>query len=185
MTFLLVALAAFSAVNPARVAASIPPTERTGLRLIIGSAGLAAVAVVAMAAFSGPLINSIGVSASSAIIAAGVALLVVGVRDSVIAPPTLEVWPRWPLAALVPVFFPTIFTPALALIAVAAGADRGLVVGSLATMVGVGVSLGASLLIVRSGRVGNGRGLRAVGSVAGLIAVTAGVLVATRGVMSI
>ncbi len=185
MTFLLVAIAALSAVNPARLAAAIPPSEARRTRVFTRSAALSGAVLLAVGGFSGPLLNAIGVTSSSAMIAAGVALVVIGARDTVVAPPRIAQASNWPMVVLVPVFFPTIFTPALALISIAAGAERGLATGWSALMVGVVVSLGIGALAIRSDRLSGGVALRAMGSMVGLLAVAAGVLVATRGVMSI
>jgi len=185
MSFLLVAIAAMTAVNPARLAASLPP-ERPGHSRVAGTAGaLVSIVVLAMAALSGPLLGWIGVTSSSSIIAAGVSLVVIGARDSVVAPPVMDQPPNWPLVVVTPVFFPTMFTPALALTAVAAGADRGVLVGFVAVSVGIVVSIGSALLVDRSARFTRGGGLRIIGSIFGLLAVAIGALVATRGVMSI
>ncbi len=185
MTFLLVAIAAFSAVNPARLVAAVPPGEAMGIRVYTASLALSGAVLLALAGFSGPLIDAIGVTSSSAIIAAGIALVVIGVRDTVVAPPRIVESPSWPRMLLVPVFFPTIFTPALALISIASGAERGLTVGWTASMAGVAVSLGFGMVATRRGLLNGGMVLRAMASVVGLLAVAAGVLVATRGVMSI
>lgn len=185
MNMLLIALATMTSVNPARLHASLPgqATDRRGA--VASSACVVLIAVVVvLAGFSGPLLESVGVTPSSGIIAAGVALVVIGARDSVVAPPVVDQPSAWPWNIATPVFFPTMFTPALALLAVAAGADRG-VIGGVAACVGVLASIAAALLIGRSARFARGWGLRATASVLGLLAVVAGALVATRGVMSV
>jgi len=185
MSFLLVAIAAMTSINPARLAASLPASGPDRGR-VAGSAGaLMLIVAFALSALSGPLLGWIGVTSSSSIIAAGVSLVVIGARDSVVAPPVMDQPPGWPLNVVTPVFFPTMLTPALALVALAAGADRGVPVGFAAAAVGIVASIASALLVGRSSRFGRGGGLRATGSMLGLLAVATGVLVATRGVMSI
>lgn len=81
-----------------------------------------------IAAFADPLLGALDISDPTARIAAGVAIVVIGVRDSFSAPaeaePALDGW----RAALVPVAMPHLFAPGITLLAISASADRGLAV---------------------------------------------------------
>ncbi len=120
------AVAAAVTVNPLRVWPGGPARSRR--RRLCGAAGgaLAVLAAVsAIAGLSGPLLESLGVSAPTARIGAGVALIVVGGRDAVTGPARAEPGlPGWK-AAIVPVAVPHLFGPGLGVLAVSAGADLG------------------------------------------------------------
>jgi len=183
VSFLLAAIAAMAAINPVRLKMALPDADR---RRVAVAAGLLTLGVMAaLALLSGPLLDAINVSSSSSIIAAGISLVVIGARDTLVAPTKFGELPDWPLVVGVPVFFPTMFTPAVALLAIAAGADRGVAVGFAAVAVGVVASVVVSLALSRTSRLGTGGGLRAIASMFGLMTVAIGALVATRGVMSI
>jgi len=185
MSFLLVVLAAMTAMNPARVATALPADSSQHKRVAGSAVALLLAVEFVLVAVSGPLLGWIGVTSSSSIIAAGVALVVIGARDSVVAPPVMERPPEWPTSIVIPLFFPTMFTPAIAMIAVAAGANRGVVVGFAALAVGMVASATSSLLVSHGSRLRHGSGLRIAGSIFGLAAVAVGVLVGAHGVMSI
>jgi len=185
MSFLLIVFAAAAATNPGRMV-SAAPTDPTAARKAIGAGSVSLVgAGAALAWWSGPLITMVDVSSSSAMIAAGIAVLVIGSRDALIAPPTLDIATSWRRSVAFPMFFPTMFTPGLALTAVAAGAERGVLAASLALLGGISVSAGTGILLIGNARFATTKVLRILGSSFGLWAVAAGAILATRGVQAI
>lgn len=145
MSAALVVLAVFATVNPARLPLGLsetPPPRRLEL-LALGGAGAAAVFSVLLAV-ADALLEALDVSPESLRISFGIVLAVGGVR--VLATPRPGTEPGLPGrgAAIVPVLFPLLLTPELAL--VAAGADErnaaalaglaaGIVVGAAGTFV--------------------------------------------------
>jgi len=121
-------LAALATVNPLRLWSGLPgATREERVRLAAAGAVLVIVALGLIAAFANPILGALDISDPTARIAAGVAIVVIGVRDSFSAPaeiePALDGW----RAALVPVAMPYLFAPGLTLLAISASADRGLV----------------------------------------------------------
>ena len=86
------------------------------------------------------ILEWLNVSGSSSRIAAGAAVLLVGIRDLFMQPPSPEPALKGWRAGIVPMAFPVILTPALAILAISAGSERG-----AATAVGV---IGAAILLV-------------------------------------
>lgn len=140
MSFAVALVAAIATVNPLRLWSGLPGGQR---RERVELAGLGAVTVVAaltfVAAASGPLLDALDISHPTARIAAGVAIVVIGVRDAFSPPATAE--PSLPgrRAAVVPVALPHLFTPGLTLLALSAAADRG--VGQAVLVMGLATGL--------------------------------------------
>lgn len=125
MTLSLLILAGLAALNPWRVASTAPadPGDRRAAAVVAATvtAGCGWLA----AGVSGPVVDVLSVSGSSARIAAGVAIVLVSLRDLVgppLAPMPALAGRR---AGLVPVAFPAMLTPAFVLLAIAAGHERG------------------------------------------------------------
>ena len=128
MTLPLFVLAAVCAVNGPRcrtvapasgAPGSIPPPNLAGL-----GAGLTLLGLAPMALFADPLLDAVGISAATARLATGLLLLATGLLN--FGWPTPEPEPALPdwRAALVPIAFPTLLTPGLALLTVSASVDR-------------------------------------------------------------
>ena len=181
MSLLLIALTVATTTNPARIASA----ARGDRRAVAFAAGALLVVGTILAWLSGPIIELIGISVPSAVIAAGIAVVVVGTRDAVVAPPVLETSPTPIPTAVFPVFFPTMFTPSLALMTIAGGAERGVWASLAAVFVGLVLAVVASLAVPHK-PVGRPSTLaRVVAGLFGLGSVVTGVFVATHGVMSI
>lgn len=151
MTTTLLLLALVAAANPVRAHAVRPDPVSGG---VLGwAAGVSMLAVVVAAAVSGPLLDLVDVSVSSARIAAGMALVIVAAKDALFSPPVPQPALSGDRAGLLPIAFPAILTPAAVLLVVAAAAHRGVVEAVLAGAVAVGVALlavrGPSLRFVR------------------------------------
>ncbi|HEY8059044.1 MAG TPA: hypothetical protein VID94_09840 [Acidimicrobiales bacterium] len=120
MTLALFVLAAVCAVNAPRCHTVV----RLWALAAVG-AGLTFVVLLPLAVFADPLLDAVGISAATARLATGLLLLATGLLN--FGWPRPEPVPALPgrRAALVPVAFPTLLTPGLALLAVVASADRG------------------------------------------------------------
>ncbi len=138
MTWLMAAAAALATINPLRVWSGVPGRSR-GPRIQYAAAG--AVIVVAVTALisgcSGPLLKALNISAPTARIAAGVALVVIGGRDMIVGPAHPPAAESRPSAKIVAIALQHLFAPGLAILAISAGADLG-VLGAV-TAIGVGL----------------------------------------------
>lgn len=161
MSSTLIALAAISAANPFRVGACAPQSTDTRRQAVVTAAAVTLVAVGALVALSNPILDLLGVSGSSSRIAAGVAVLVVGIRDLFVQPPSPEPALRGWLAGIVPMAFPAIFSPALAILAISAaeatGAAQALgIIGGVIVFVAVIISANVRATYWRTAMVGSG-----------------------------
>jgi small neutral amino acid transporter SnatA (MarC family) len=180
------AAALLLALNPARAAFGVPRAGRSpgavaGLAVAGGAIG--ALAVCAAAAAGGPLLEALDVSEPSFRIAAGIVAGLAGAVDLFRRPPAPE--PALPgrRAALIPVAFPVVARPALIVLALGAGADRGVLV-SLGAMA-VGVALMSGLAARWSTEGPRGRFLRWAGRLLAVGLVACGVLLAIDGVLDV
>ncbi|MGH9027573.1 MAG: MarC family protein [Acidimicrobiia bacterium] len=147
MTFVLLLLAFVTVVNPARIHGALPaPGTRRGRVAVAGLGGaIALVVLVALAAVGDGLLDALDIDEASARIAAGLVLLVAGVRDLVARPPAAEpALPGW-RAALVPVAVPLLLGPEVAVLALVAGANEGVASTSGTAAFAVAVVVATSL----------------------------------------
>jgi small neutral amino acid transporter SnatA (MarC family) len=182
---LLWAAALLLALNPARAAFGVPRAARSP-RTVAGVAGVGGViggiAVCGAAAVGGPLLDALDVSEPSFRLAAGIVAVLAGVADLFRRPPPAGPGLGGWRDALVPVAIPVVARPALLVLALSAGADRGVLVsiGGVATGVALLTGLAAAPTEGAGGRVLSWAGrLLAVGLVA------CGAIVAVDGVMDV
>ena len=133
------------ALNPVRAAFGVPrrgrsPRSAAGLAAAGGAIG--ALVVCAVAAAGDPLLEALDVSKSSFRTAAGLLAVLAGVADIFRRPPSPD--PALPgrRAALIPVAVPLTARPALLVLALGAGADRGVLVSAVALALGVALLSG-------------------------------------------
>ncbi len=123
MNVWIAALAVMAAVNPPRRRAAL--LTRTGPAIAVSGAVIAWLALVVAAAVSRPLLDALSVSPPNIQIAAGLVLLVRAMVDVALPPgresARLTGW--W--HAVVPVAFPLLIRPEVALLALSAGAALG------------------------------------------------------------
>jgi small neutral amino acid transporter SnatA (MarC family) len=125
------------AVNPARLHSALPHADSRTARLAATALGAAVTLVVyvLLAAAAGPMLDALDIDDASARIAAGLVLLVAGLRDLVGRPPTADpALPGW-RAALVPVTVPLLLRPEVAMLTIIAGADEGIAATVIAAVV--------------------------------------------------
>jgi small neutral amino acid transporter SnatA (MarC family) len=122
MSLALLALAALCAVNPARTQAALPRQEPA--RVAALGATLAWAALIPVVALADAALDAAQVASSTLRMAAGVVLVLQGAVAVLTRGPGPE--PALPgrRAALVPVAFPVLLTPALALLALSGALDR-------------------------------------------------------------
>lgn len=176
MTTTLLFLALLAAANPIRVHAVRPDRITPGVLGYAAAVVMGAGTVFAVLAES--LLDLVDVSASSARIAAGMALVVVSTRDALGPAPSAQPALGGDRAGLVPVAFPAMMNPATAVLMVAAAVDRG--VGTALFV--LACALTVTLAIVRGPRFPASR-LLLVATGAGGVAT--GVLVVMDGVLAI
>ena len=173
------ALALLLALNPPRAAFGIPRSSRVA---ILGGT-IGALLVVAVAAVADLLLDALDVSTPAFRTAAGIVAVLTGGADLLRRPPSPE--PALPglRAALVPVAIPIVARPALLVLALSAGADRGVLVAVGAMALGVGLMIGLAARAPTEGS--GGRVLRWAGRLlaAGLIAT--GVFLGIDGILAV
>ena len=178
-------LAVFVAVvNPPRAAALVAPTLwRTGRAVAVVGAAAAGVVAVVLAALHEQILDLLSVSAPTFRIGAGLVIVGMGLRSLLLAPePWTEGVAGGRLTALVPVAFPILVTPELAVAAVAFGADEGtgITIGGIVLGLGLFAALGSWTRLAEDGPrptwlVPLGRLLGAGTVVAGVARVVSGV----------
>lgn len=176
MTMTLLVLASIAAANPLRAAAASPAQDRGAIAAV--TAAVVGALVLVCAIVSGPLLDAIDVSGPSAGIAAGVALLAVCAKDLFARPPAAEPALAGRRAGIIPIALPVVFSPALALVAMAGADDRGVVLALAAAVPAVALAAAA---IARPPR----RGLRGWLASVATAGVGVAVLMVLDGVYSI
>jgi small neutral amino acid transporter SnatA (MarC family) len=174
------------ALNPARAAFGIPRAGRSrrtvgGVAAVGGLIGGLGVCLAATA--GGPLLEALSVSEPSFRIAAGIVAVLAGTADLFRRPPPSEPALAGWRAALIPVAVPVVARPALLVLALGAGADRGVLVsaGAMAT----GIALLAGLAAVWPIEGPGGRVLRWEGRLLAAALVACGVILAVDGVLDV
>ena len=179
------AAALLLALNPARAAFGVPRAGRSP-RAIAGVAALGALIgglVVCGAAAAGePLLEALDVSEPSFRLAAGIVALLAGVGDLFRRPPRPEPSLAGWRAALVPVAVPLVARPALLVMALGAGADRGALVSAGAMAIG-GVLVTALAAPPPEGP--RGRVMRWAGRLLAVALIACGLLLALDGILAV
>jgi len=180
------AAALLLALNPARAAFGVPRRGRSP-RAVAGVAAaggaIGAIAVCAVATAADPLLEALDVSEPSVRIAAGIVAGLAGAADMFRRPPAPD--PALPgrRAALVPVAVPLVARPALVVLALGAGADRGVVISAAGVALGVAMLTGLAAAWPTEGP--RGRALRWAGRLTGAALVACGVLLGVDGVLDV
>ncbi len=174
------------ALNPARAAFGVPRAGRSP-RTVVGVAALGGVigglAVCAAAAAGGPLLEALDVSEPSFRIAAGIVAGLAGAADLFRRPPKPEPALAGWRAALIPVAIPVVARPALLVLALGAGADRGVLVSAGAMAIGIALLTGLAARWPTDGPAG--RVLRWAGRLLAAALVACGAILAVDGVLAV
>ena len=170
MTLTLLVLAYLAAANPFRVAAAT--TEPPANKVLAVFAATFVAAVLLATLIASPILDLVEVTGSSARIAAGIAVLAVALKDAIARPPSAEPGLTGAAHGAIPLAFPIMFSPAVALLAIAASENCGIGVA----LVGVIPALVVAVLLLAVAPLARARlytstvGLAGVG-VAGLVAL--------------
>jgi small neutral amino acid transporter SnatA (MarC family) len=144
---------------------------------------LGGLAVCVAAAVGGPLLEALDVSDPSFRVGAGGVAVLAGAADLLRRPPRPEPALAGWRAALVPVAVPLVARPALFVLALGAGADRGVLVSAGAMAVGVAL---LTWLVAGWPTDGpGGRALRWAARLLGAALVAGGVVLAIDGVLAV
>ncbi|MGH2713055.1 MAG: hypothetical protein ACRDM7_04070 [Thermoleophilaceae bacterium] len=174
------------ALNPARAAFGVPRAGRSP-RTVVGVAAVGGVigglAVCAAAAAGGPLLEALDVSEPSFRIAAGIVAGLAGAADLFRRPPKPEPALAGWRAALIPVAIPLVARPALLVLALGAGADRGVLVSAGAMAIGIALLTGLAARWPTDGPAG--RVLRWAGRLLAAALVACGVILTVDGVLDV
>ena len=171
------------ALNPARAAFGVPRAGRAAVGVAAVGGAIGGLAVCIAAAVGGPLLDALDVSEPSFRIAAGLLAVLAGAADLFRRPPAAEPSLSGWGAVLVPVAIPVVARPALLVLALGAGADRGLPVTAAAMAIGVAL---LTALVARWPTEGPaGRALRWVGRLLAAALVACGVVLAIAGVLDV
>jgi small neutral amino acid transporter SnatA (MarC family) len=174
------------ALNPARAAFGVPRAGRSP-RTAVGLASVGGVigglAVCTVAAVAGPLLEALDVSEPSFRVAAGIVAALAGAADLFRRPPQPEPALAGWRAALIPVVIPVVARPALLVLALGAGADRGVLVSAGAMALGVALLAGLAAVWPTEGPAG--RVLRWAGRLLAAMLVACGVILTVDGVLDV
>jgi small neutral amino acid transporter SnatA (MarC family) len=174
------------ALNPARAVFGVPRSRlspRPVAALAAAGGLLGGLAVCAAAAAGGPLLDALDVSEPSFRVAAGIVAGLAGAADLFRRPPRPEPALGGWRAALVPVAIPVVARPAVLVLALGAGADRGILVSIGAMAIGI-----ALLTVLVAGCPTDGPGgrvLRWASRLLGAALVACGVILVLDGVLDV
>jgi small neutral amino acid transporter SnatA (MarC family) len=174
------------ALNPARAAFGVPRAGRSPRYVVgVGAAGgvIGGLAVCAAAAAGDPLLEALEVSEPSFRIAAGIVAGLAGAADLFRRPPSPEPALAGWRAALIPVAVPVVARPALLVLALGAGADRGVLVSAGAMALGIALLAGLTAWLPTEGP--GRRVLRWAGRLLAAALVACGVILAVDGVLDV
>jgi small neutral amino acid transporter SnatA (MarC family) len=174
------------ALNPARAVFGVPragASPRAAVRLAAVGGAIGGLVVCAAAAAGDPLLDALDVSEPSFRVAAGLVAILAGAADLFRRPPRPDPALAGRRAALVPVAIPLVVRPALVVLALGAGADRGVLVSAGAMAAGVAILAGITAGWAPEGT--RGRVLRWAGRLLGVALAACGVVLAIDGVLDV
>jgi small neutral amino acid transporter SnatA (MarC family) len=180
------AAALLLALNPARAALGIPRAGRSS-REVAGLAALGGpiggLVVCAAAAVGDVLLDALDVSAPAFRTAAGIVAVLAGAADLIRRPPAPEPALAGRRAALVPIAIPLVARPALLVMALSAGVDRGVLVIVGAMAIGVALMTGLAVRCPTEGP--GGRVLRWAARLLAAGLVASAVLLTIDGILDV
>jgi small neutral amino acid transporter SnatA (MarC family) len=178
-------VALLAALNPARAAFAVPRAGRSRrevVGLVAAGGAIGGLAVCAVAALGGPLLDALDVSDPAFRLAAGIVAVLAGAADFFRRPPAPEPALAGWRAAIVPVAVPAIARPALLVMALGAGADRGVPV----TAAAMAAAVVSTVFTVRwAAERPGGRVVRWVGALLAASLVACGALLGVDGVLDV
>ena len=179
MNLLLLVVAAVAAVSAPRAQSALPNHGR--VRAAAEGALVALAAAALLAALAGALADAVDLADPTVRMATGTVLAAQGIVAMLLPLPRSEPRLAGRAAALVPVAFPTLLTPALGLLAVSGSLDR-----SAPTTVGaLLVALATVPLVARLVPQPSARSMRALGALLGAVLVVTGIGLVFDGIFDI
>ena len=170
------------ALNPARAAFGVPRAGRAAVGVAAVGGVIGGLAVCVAATIGDPLLDALDVSEPSFRVAAGLVAVLTGAADMFRRPPPAEPALSGWGSVLVPVAIPVVARPALLVLALGAGADRGLVTaGAMA----IGVALLTALVAGWPTEGPAGRVLRWAGRLMAAALVACAVVLAVAGALAV
>jgi len=174
------------ALNPARAAFGLPrggrwPRDVLGVAVLGGAVG--ALLVCAAAVVGSPLLDALDVSEPSFRVAAGIVAALAGGADLFRRPPAPEPALAGWRAALSPVAIPVVARPVVLLLALSAGADRGLLPTAGAMAIGIALVTGLAAGAPTDGS--GGRTLRWASRLLATGLVACGIIIALDGILDV
>jgi small neutral amino acid transporter SnatA (MarC family) len=158
-------LALLAAVNPLAVAVALWPRERRSE--MVAAIAVACAVAIAAAAVSDPVLDALDVTPGTFRVAAAVVLGVAGVRWLIVGAPSVAA--EGPAAGAgrvaVPLLFPVLVTPQLAIVSMSTGADHGVAVVAAGAAASLAIAWVATVVTKRH-PVGWTAGVRLVGALA-------------------
>jgi small neutral amino acid transporter SnatA (MarC family) len=178
-------VALLAALNPARAAFAVPRSGRSRrevVGLVAAGGAIGGVAVCAVAALGGSLLDALDVSDPSFRLAAGIVAVLAGAADFFRRPPAPEPALSGWRAAIVPVALPAVARPALLVMALGAGADRGVPVTAAAMATAV---VSTAIAVRWSAEGPRARTLRWLGVLLAASLVACGAILGVDGVLDV
>jgi hypothetical protein len=179
MNLFLLVVAALAAVSAPRALTALPGDGRT--RAAVEGALVTLAVTAGLAALAGPLADAVDLASPTVRMAAGAVLAAQGIAATVLSLPKPEPRLAGRGAALVPVAFPTLLTPALGLLAVSASLDHS---AAVAIAVLAGALATVPLLAVAAPRSPE-RARRGVAALFGAALAVAGIALVFDGIFDI
>ena len=168
-------------VRRARIAPARHAQERATLAAVGGALGSLVILVAAL--FSGPLFDALEVSRASARVAIGIVAAGAGLVRMFRRLPSAQQAPGRPQRGTGTGRDPYVATPALILLGLSAGADRGVAFVALALVIAVAVLIVQATWLDANGRAGQLVGWAA--RLLGAVAVATSVLLVIDGVLAV
>jgi hypothetical protein len=183
MNALLLAVTFIAVVNPLRTRLGLPESEgRVRPVPLLSGAVIAFGAVVLLAWVSGPLLDALEITPEYSLTAAGVVAIAGGLFVFFFPTPHDEPVPDGPASLVWPVAFPRLFSPEMAMLALAIASTQGVVDVAWPTALGVGLTV--LLALVPVGEAGRGL-LRWSGRILASAVVFGGIWLIIEGIRAV
>lgn len=183
MNALLLAVTFVAVVNPLRTRLGLPEEgERARPAPLLGGAAVAFGAVIVLAWVSGPMLDALEITPEYSLTAAGVVAIAGGLFVFFFPIPYDEPVPDGPASLVWPVAFPRLFSPEMAMLALAIASTQGVADVAWPTALGIGLTVLAGLIPVGD----SGRGvLRWSGRMLATAVVFGGIWLIIEGIRAV
>jgi len=144
----LLGIAFVAAVNPLRTRLGLPENEggRAKMSVLVAGTGLALGGVLALAGWSGPILDGLEVSPETFLLAAGIVLSVAAIITLARPRPAAEPEAGGMRAALWPVAYPRLLSAEVVALALTTGTKEGVASTLAAAAIGFGLTVGLGVV---------------------------------------